>query len=54
MVIWGTGRASSSGLRTPIRVFVVAPVAERGERVIAEGETKAEGAQRLVDDEDRE
>ncbi len=41
-------------LRTVIRVFVVAPMRERVERVVAEGEPDPERARRQVEQEDKE
>jgi cytidylate kinase len=41
-------------LQTVVRVFVVAPVEDRVARVMAEGETDAERARRIIDEQDRE
>ena len=41
-------------LPSVIRVFVVAPVEDRVARVMAEGETDAERARRVIDEQDRE
>ena len=41
-------------LHTVVRVFVVAPVEDRVARVMAEGETDAERARRIIDEQDRE
>ena len=53
MVGHGAGQVLRD-LGTVVRVFVVAPVEDRVARVMAEGETDAERARRVIDEQDRE